>query len=119
LERTVKDWLRYIKSKNNKLGDELDLAELRPGDLLKIATGHADYFLTVVKDRDAVLRCSKPGRPEGPVRIMGCTFGRSSSIKPDHLFCGGNLELSYQLEGASMTHRTTTIKEIQLQRVRS
>jgi hypothetical protein len=47
---------------------------------------------------------------------MGCTFGLSSSIKPDHLFCGGNLELSYQLDGAPMTHTTTTIKEIHLRR---
>jgi hypothetical protein len=47
---------------------------------------------------------------------MGCTFGRSSSIKPDHLFCGGNLELGYRLKGAAMTHRTTAIKEIHLRR---
>ena len=115
----MNDWLRYLKSKDSKLGDELDLADLRPGDVLKVMTRHADYLLTIGKGRDAVLRCSKPGRPEGAVRIMGCTFGRSSSIKPDHLFCGGNLELSYRLEGAAMTHRTTAIKEIQLRRVRS
>jgi hypothetical protein len=112
----VNDWLRYIKSKENRLGDELDLAELGPGDLLKVVTRHAEYLLTIVKGREAVLRCSEPNRPKGPVRIMGCTFGRSSSIKPDHLFCGGNLELSYRLEGAAMTHRTTAIKEILLRR---
>jgi len=50
---------------------------------------------------------------------MGCTFGRSSSIKPDHLFCGGNLELSYRLKGTAMTHRTTAIKEIHLRRKRT
>jgi hypothetical protein len=114
----VEDWLRYIKSKEGALGDELELSELRPGDLLKVVTLHADYLLTIVEGRDASLKCSEPGRPEGPVRIMGCTFGQSSSIKPDHLFCGGNLELRYQSEGAAMTHTTTAIREILLRRAR-
>jgi hypothetical protein len=110
------DWLRYVKSTKGKLGDELDLSELKPGDLLKVITRNSEYLLTIEKNRDAILTCKQPGRPEGRVRIMGCTFGRSSSIKPDHLFCGGNLELSYQLKGASMVHRTTAIKEIHLRR---
>src|SRR6266404_4541283 len=110
------DWLRYVKSTKGKLGDELDLSELKPGDLLKVITRNSEYLLTIGKNRDAILACEQPGRPTGRVRIMGCTFGRSSSIKPDHLFCGGNLELSYQLKGAAMTHRTTAIKEIHLRR---
>jgi len=110
------DWLRYVKSTKGKLGDELDLSELKPGDLLKVITRNSEYLLTIEKNRDAILTCEQPGRPKGRVRIMGCTFGRSSSIKPDHLFCGGNLELSYQLKGAAMTHRTTAIKEIHLRR---
>lgn len=112
----MSDWLRYIKSKEGTLGDELALAELRRGDLLKVVTQHADYFLTMADGRAATLSCSVPGRPAGPVQIMGCTFGRSSSIKPDHLFCGGNLELSYQLDGVPMIHKTTAIEEIHLQR---
>lgn len=112
----VADWLRYLKSKEDKLGAELDLAELRPGDALKVVTQNADYFLTIVEGRTAVLSCSAPGRPAGQVQITGCTFGQSSSIKPDHLFCGGNLELRYQLEGAAMKHTTTAIQEIHLQR---
>jgi len=112
----VDDWLHYIKSSEGKLGAELELAELKPGDVLKIVTLHSQYQLTIVRGREAMLDCSQPGRPAGRVRIMGCTFGRSSSIKPDHLFCGGNLELSYRLDGAGMTHRTTAIKEIHWQR---
>jgi hypothetical protein len=115
----VDDWLRYIKSKEGNLGDELELAELRAGDLVKVVTRNGDYLLTIVEGRAATLRCSAPGRPAGPVHIMGCTFGQSSSIKPDHLFCGGNLELSYELNGASMKHTTTAIQEIHLQRRRS
>jgi hypothetical protein len=113
------DWLRYVKSTKGKLGDELDLSELKPGDLLKVVTRNSEYLLTVLKGRDAILTCPQPGRPEGRVRIMGCTFGRSSSIKPDHLFCGGNLELRYRLAGESMTHTTTAIKEIHLRRQRT
>jgi hypothetical protein len=110
------DWLHYVKSSEGKLGDELELSQLKPGDLLKVVTLHSDYLLTIVKGRDAILTCPQPGRPTGRVRIMGCTFGQSSSIKPDHLFCGGNLELSYKLKGVSITHTTTAIKEIHLRR---
>ena len=112
------DWLRYIKSKEGKLGDELDLTQLKPGDILKVITRNSEYLLTLREGRDADLVCKKLGRPSGRVRILGCTFGRSSSIKPDHLFCGGNLELSYRADDAPMTHRTTAIKEIQLRRRR-
>src|SRR5436190_1452517 len=88
----MQDWLRFVKSKKGRLGSELDLSLLEPGDLLKVVTKNSEYVLKIVKGREADLSCAQPGRPNGRVRIMGCTFGRSSSIKPDHLFCGGNLE---------------------------
>jgi len=110
------DWIRFVKSSRNKLGDELDLSLLRSRDVVRIVTKNSEYVLKIVKGREAELTCTRAGRPNGWVRIMGCTFGRSSSIKPDHLFCGGNLELSYRLKGAAMTHRTTAIKEIHLRR---
>jgi hypothetical protein len=115
----MSDWLRYLESREGTLGDELDLSQLQPGDFLKVVTRNSDYLLTIVEGRDATLHCSEPGRPEGRIRIMGCTFGQSSSIKPDHLFCGGNLELSYRENGVSMTHRTTTIREILWRRRRA
>ena len=114
----MQDWIRFVKSKNAKLGSELDLSLLEPGDVLKVLTRNSEYILKIAKAGEADLSCRQPGRPSGRVRILGCTFGRSSSIKPDHLFCGGNLELSYRVDGAAMTHRTTTIKEIQLRRVK-
>ena len=80
----------------------------------EVVTKNSEYVLKIVKGREADLSCAQPGRPNGRVRIMGCTFGRSSSIKPDHLFCGGNLELTYRRNDAAMTHRTTAIKEIHL-----
>jgi hypothetical protein len=110
------DWVQYLRSNEGTLGDELELAQLQPGDLLRIVTLNSEYFLTIEKGREATLVCPQPGRPAGPVSIMGCTFGLSSSIKPDHLFCGGNLELSYHVDGVSITHATTAIKEIHLRR---
>jgi hypothetical protein len=115
---SMDDWVQYLRSNEGKLGEELELAQLQPGDLLRLVTLNSEYFLTIVQDREATLVCPQPGRPGGLVSIMGCTLGLSSSIKPDHLFCGGNLELSYKLEGRSMTHTTTAIKEIHLQRQR-
>ena len=108
----MEDWLLYLKSVEGKYGDEFDLSQLSPGDVLKVVTQHTDYLFTAIEGRDAELLCSRPGRPNGRVRIMGCTFGRSSSIKPDQLFCGGNLELTYHVEGVPMTHTTTAIREI-------
>lgn len=110
------DWMQYLRSNEGKLGDVLELSQLQPGDLLRIVTLNSEYFLTIVNGRAATLFCPQPGRPAGLVSIMGCTFGLSSSINPYHLFCGGNLELRYQLDGAAMTHTTTTIKEIHLRR---
>ena len=110
------DWMQYLRSNEGKLGAELELSQLQSGDLLTIVTLNSEYFLTIVNGREATLVCPQQGRPSGPVSIMGCTFGLSSSIKPDHLFCGGNLELNYVSKGAAMTHTTTVIKEIHLQR---
>ena len=112
------DWVQYLRSNEGNLGDELELSQLESGDVLRIVTVNSEYFLTIVKGREANLVCAQPGRPEGSVSIMGCTFGLSSSIKPEHLFCGGNLELSYQRQGKSMTHTTTAIREIHLRRVK-
>src|SRR5947207_792049 len=108
----MQDWIRFVKSKKGRLGSELDLSLLEPGDLLKVVTKNSEYVLKIVKGREADLACAQPGRPNGRVRIMGCTFGRSSSIKPDHLFCGGNLEFTYEIEGRRMVHKTTEIKAI-------
>jgi hypothetical protein len=79
---------------------------------LKVVTQHTDYLFGIVDGRDADLECSRADRPSGRVKIMGCTFGKSSSIKPDYLFCGGNLEFTYELDGVAMVHKTTAIKAI-------
>ncbi len=104
------DWLDHLQQHVTEQTDELELTELRPGDLVRVATLHTHYDLLIVEGRDAELRTNRPDRPSGRVRLMGCTFGQSSTIKPDHLFCGGNLEFSFD-EG-KMIHTTTTIREL-------
>jgi hypothetical protein len=106
------DLVRYLKSVAGKIGDEFELGQLQAGDELTVKTKHTDYRFKMVGKRDADLTCSRFDRPHARIKIMGCTFGNSSSIKPDHLFCGGNLEFAYDLDGQPMVHKTTAIKAI-------
>ena len=106
----MNDWFSILKQNIEEGEAEFDLRQLEPGDLLRVVTRHTRYDLISISGRDAELATDHPDRPSGKVKIMGCTFGRSSSIKPDHLFCGGNLELTFD-EGR-MTHLTTAIREI-------
>jgi hypothetical protein len=110
------DLIRYLKSSADKIGDHLELGQLAPGDELTVLTTHTEYLFKIIEDRIADLTCSRFDRPHARVKIIGCTFGQSSSIKPDHLFCGGNLEFTYELDGVPMTHKTTAIKAIELRR---
>jgi hypothetical protein len=38
----MEDWLLYLKSVEGKYGDEFELSQLSPGDVLKVVTQHAD-----------------------------------------------------------------------------
>ncbi|MGA3170717.1 MAG: hypothetical protein ABSE62_06855 [Chthoniobacteraceae bacterium] len=105
-----KDWLSSIKENVGNGDDEFELSQLEPGDLLRIVTEHTRYDFVFVAGRDADLRTDREDRPHGRVRIMGCTFGSSATIKPDHLFCGGRLEFTFN-DGAA-TYLTSGIKEI-------
>ena len=113
------DFIAYLKSAADKFGDELDLNQLAAGDELKIVTRHTEYLFKMMENGCANLRSARCDRPTGRVRLMGCTLRNSSSIKPDHLFCGGNLEFIYKLDGRSMTHKTTAIQAIYLRRSNS
>jgi hypothetical protein len=113
------DLIAYLKSAAEKLGDELDLSRLAAGDELKVVTACTEYLFKIMENRFASVSSGRCDRPAGRVRLMGCSLGNSSSIKPDHLFCGGNLEFTYELDGRSMTHKTTAIKAISLRRSKS
>lgn len=108
------DWLDHLKNHAQSAGEELDLEALQPGDLLQVITLHTTYAFKILQGRDAELATDRPDRPSGPVRIQGCTFGASTTIKPGHLFCGGNLEFQYQ--NGERIQTTTAIKEIRLVR---
>ena len=104
--------ISFLKANEEKIGDEFDLNQLASGDELIVRTRHTDYGFKIICDRVADLSCSRADRPHAQVKIMGCTFGKSSSIKPDHLFCGGNLEFTCDIDGRRMVHKTTAIKAI-------
>lgn len=106
------DWAGFLHTVVNREGECFDLTQLRPGDVLQVFTEHTSYTFRLVADRDADLVTNRPNRPSGRARIMGCTFGLSSSIMPDHLFCGGNLEFLH--DSGRQTCTTTAIRAIQL-----
>jgi hypothetical protein len=106
------DWEEFIRSHQASGTVELDLTTLQPGDRLVVLTSHTAYTLTILGDHEAMMSTNREDRPSGRVRINGCTFGASSTIKPDHLFCGGNLE--FTREGGREITTTTEIRALQL-----
>jgi len=88
----------------------LSLGNLNAGDSLKVTTRNTTYTFQMLGPREAVLSTNRIDRPAGPARLRGCTFGRSSSIAPDHIFCGGNLEFLFN--STKKIHRTTEITAI-------
>jgi hypothetical protein len=106
------DWLEYVHSEVSREGERFDLNQLQAGDVLQVFTGHTVYAFRLIAARDALLVTNRTDRPNGRVRIMGCTMGLSSTIRPDHLWCGGNLEFLH--DNGHQTCTTTTICGIQL-----
>jgi hypothetical protein len=112
------DWLKAVDAMNAAAGEEFDLTQLQAGDLLRVTTAKSMYTFRILDPvmRDAVVEGDRPGRNYGPCRIMGCTFGLSSTIKPNHLFCGGNLQFTHTQ--GERTHTTTAIRAIEWLRSR-
>jgi len=106
------DWEAFLREHEGAGVAELDLGTVKPGDRLLVLTEHTAYTLEMRADRHAELTTNRKDRPSGRVRIHGCTFGASSSIKPDHLFCGGNLEFAHGEKHEIYT--TTRIRALQL-----
>jgi hypothetical protein len=106
------DWKAFLKSLPESSQTELDLAAIADGDRVLIKTRNTLYLFTWKGADTAELRTNSRKAPSGPVRIMGCSFGLSSSIRPETLFCGGNLELTHSQ--GEKTWTTSTIREIHL-----
>lgn len=110
------DWERFIRE-HSALGlPEVDLSTLQAGDRLLVETWHTRYGFEWREGGEVVLATNRTDRPAGKVRIQGCAFGQSSTIKPGALFCGGNLE--YLSDEGRMRHRTTAIRSLVLLRRR-
>ena len=106
------DWEAFLRRHVGAGVAEIELAGVRPADRLLVLTEHTAYLLVIRPDGDADLTTNRKDRPSGRVRIHGCTFGASSSIKPNHLFCGGNLEFRHGDQREIYT--TTRIRALQL-----
>lgn len=96
---------------------EIELPQLLSGDRLRVVTTNTTYDFLIINGRKAELTTGRADRPSGIVRINGCTFGLSSTIKPDTLFSGGNLEFIF--DDGRMTHTTTAIRELHWLRIGS
>ena len=107
-------WFEAVRRSAEEPGDEFDLSQLQPGDRLRIVTKNTTYIFLIEHDREARLEPGRADRPAGRVLLQGCAFGDSASIKPDHLFCGGSLEFTF--DAGRMTQRTSPIREICLLR---
>lgn len=108
----VPDWETYLHQHQAEGLPEIELSSLKSGDCLLVVTEHTAYTLVMRENGEADMTTNRTDRPSGRVLIHGCTFGASSSIKPDHLFCGGNLEFAHGEKGEVTT--TTTIRALQL-----
>lgn len=112
-EGAVPDWEAFLRQHESAGIAEIDLTTLKPGDQLLVMTEKTAYSLVMLEDGKAELKTNRGAdRPSGCVVIHGCTFGASSTIKPNHLFCGGNLEFG-RCEGGSVS-TTTTIRALQV-----
>ena len=106
------DIIAFIQSAEKWVGDELDLERIHPGDRLLVRTRNTSYHFAMTGTHTAILTTDRSDRIGGTVQINGCVFGRSSMIKPGHLFCGGGLEIAYQ--GSPRHFTTSPIEAIQL-----
>ena len=106
------DIVAFLQSAGKWMGDELELSRIQPGDRLLVRTRNTTYFFQMTGGHSAQMTTDRIDRPRGPVKIQGCVFGRTSLIKPDHLFCGGGIEITY--EDGRRRFTTSPIEAIQL-----
>jgi hypothetical protein len=112
--RPVWNWEEFLRQHSALVLPEVRLADLGVGDRLVVETLHTRYGFEWREGGVVILATNRPDRPSGEVRLHGCTFGRSSSIKPSVLFCGGNLE--FTSDGGKLCHTTTAIRSLVLLR---
>ena len=105
----VDEFLRGFQTQHRP---EVDLNALRSGDILVVATANTLYRIVMDDMRCGTMSTNHAKRPVGAVQLMGGTFGHSSTIKPDGVFCGGGLE--YLHCASKKIHVTTAIRALWL-----
>ncbi|HEY4302751.1 MAG TPA: hypothetical protein VGM73_17915 [Candidatus Didemnitutus sp.] len=108
------DWQRFLKQRNAQSVPEVQLATMNAGDRLVVETRNTRYELLWLEGDEVMMTTNRADRHGGSIRVQGCAFGRSSTIKPGVLFCGGNLE--YVSRDGQTRNRTTTIHGLALMR---
>jgi hypothetical protein len=108
----IPDIVAFLEAAGRWVGDELNIEGLAAGDRLLVRTQNTRYLFVMNGQNRAELSSDRPDRPSGPVRIQGCVFGQSRMIKPNHLFCGGALEIIFDRDRHTFT--TSPIQDIQL-----
>jgi hypothetical protein len=112
-DQPITDWEEFIRRHEASGVVELDLTVLKPGDKLLVVTRRTVYTFTFLPGgREAMMTSNRPDRPSGRVRINGGSFGGSSSIKVDHVFCGGNVEFIHLDSGVVYT--STQVRALQV-----
>lgn len=109
---SIPNWETFLRAAEQASLPEVDLSQLKPGDRLSVLTANTCYIFQITSASFAELSTNRPDRPLGLVQLNGCTFGASATIKPDRVFCGGNLEFTVQNDRTIFV--TTTIRALQL-----
>lgn len=106
------DWEAFLRAAEHSSLPAVNLKDRKGGDQLLVVTAHTCYRFQFTSSSQAELSTNRADRPTGLVRLNGCTFGASATIKPDQVFCGGNLE--FTLQESQMLFTTTQIRALQL-----
>jgi hypothetical protein len=109
---SVPNWEAFLRAAEQSSLSEINLLDLKTGDQLFVVTAHTCYIFKVTASSKAELSTNRLDRPTGLVQLNGCTFGASATIKPNRVFCGGNLEFTVQNDRTLFT--TTKILALQL-----
>ncbi len=102
------DLIRFLEKVGTQVIIEIAIASLKSGDRLVVRTRNTRYYLAIIGPGMAFVTSNRTDRPMGIVQLRGCVFGHSGVIKPDHLFCGGGLEMSEA--GSPRIHITSAIE---------
>lgn len=104
------NWEMFMEGQVLHGPGEIELRQMRPGDLLEVGTKNTHYEFEWREDGRVLLRTDHANRPWGLVKVKGCVFHRSGISVPGVVFRGGKLDY-VSMEG-QVNHRTTIIASL-------